>query len=160
MPGSIPCPRASGHSADPDQVPHAGPGPHPQHELARPGRRARPAERATTRQQRIRSPPIGIGDGNGHGDSSIHRSRTSVTRNRGAAPQRPALELDRLAVLPADLDRGRLPPAEHARRNAVHGQHIPSPEPGPATAPPGGAGASPTPPTGLAAIEQMFDRVQ
>ena len=42
-----------------------------------------PAERASTRQQRSRSPPIGIGDGNGHGDSSIHRSRMPVTRNRG-----------------------------------------------------------------------------
>ena len=38
------------------------------------------ADWATTRQHRIRSPPTGIGDGNGHGDSSIHRSRTSVTR--------------------------------------------------------------------------------
>ena len=42
-----------------------------------------PAERASTRQHRSRSPPIGIGDGNGHGDSSIHRSRMPVTRNRG-----------------------------------------------------------------------------
>lgn len=42
-----------------------------------------PAERASTRQQRSRSPPIGIGDGKGHGDSSIHRSRMPVTRNRG-----------------------------------------------------------------------------
>jgi hypothetical protein len=38
------------------------------------------ADWASTRQHRIRSPPTGIGDGNGHGDSSIHRSRTSVIR--------------------------------------------------------------------------------
>ena len=68
---------------DPDQVPHAGAGPHPQHELARRARRAPPPNGPSTRQQRIRSPPTGIGDGNGHGDSSIHRSRTSVIRYRG-----------------------------------------------------------------------------
>jgi hypothetical protein len=50
---------------------------------SRAGASGSPAERASTRQQRSRSPPIGIGDGNGHGDSSIHRSRMPVTRKRG-----------------------------------------------------------------------------
>jgi hypothetical protein len=38
---------------------------------------------ASTRQQRSLSPPTGIGDGNGHGESSTHRSRTAVIENSG-----------------------------------------------------------------------------
>ena len=37
-------------------------------------------DRAVTRQQRSRSPPTGIGEGKGHGDSSIQHWWTSMIR--------------------------------------------------------------------------------
>ena len=89
------------------------------------------AERATTRQHRNRSPPTGIGDGNGHGDSSIHRLADVRDEEPRTPPQRTALELDRLAVLLADVHgRGR-PPAEHAVEGA-HARYSPSDRPEPA----------------------------
>ncbi len=103
-----------------------------------------PAERASTRQHRSRSPPTGIGDGNGHGDSSIHLSRMPVTRNRG--PRRadrsnsigsPSFHRTWIGVGPRcrkGQPRGVMPDrrcrdADRTRRRAKHQRGFAAPKP-------------------------------